>query len=769
MSRRRVLVWAIAGFLVLFALLLSGANRTSLTADELTYITLGYSLLARGRAAFPLLTSRGYPPLLIALEGLPLYAANPHIPMERLYGWPTDYSLVVQAFRPYFLPLSQMKLLARLPIIFLTLILGAVVFRWGKDFGGHGAGLLALGVLIFDPLLLGTGRLANSDAGTVALGTAALFVTWRWTQKPGWRWVPATGILLALTLLAKASGLLWAAAAGLMIITAIVTRGPERRSLLLLQGAAAAGLSLLLLWAGYGFEWGRVPGFPWPVPAPTHWENVLYLTRYVDNYFALGFRQHAGWWWYFPVAFLIKNPLPLLIGLLFASVALCRRPWSWVNVLTLGYFPVLYTGVAVAQGLDLGYRFILPVHPFIYLALGTGLGPWAWDRRTAPIWRWSMLALGVWYVARTVSVSPYEIAYFNELVGGPDAGYQYLSDSNVDWGQSLNTQQAYIQEHPDVVSQPPASRFQPTPGRYIVGASALQGIGISDPDAYEWFRHRDPQAVIDHSLLVYDVAPANLSWVAQCDVPGPPLDAASIVGGTGRADLRQVSFDCTRAWLYPGGETGLGLFALDQSLFGPERLCFPTFLACPPAASDSFVARHLATAQLSYEQTTNGRLPAFALYATVSTTVQLPPPATAFAVPVGATRPDVAGSTPLPVPVRFNGPLMLLGVKSYLTPQTLEVETWWRVTESAVSRPYSIIAHLTTSAGDSLGVADGLGVSPATLMAGDVFVQRHIFPMPDARTPLYLLTGAYWLDTPQRWQLADVTRADLLFIKLNPN
>ncbi len=54
------------------------------------------------------------------------------------------FSAFSQAFRPYLLA-PQMLLLTRLPIICLTLILAAIVFRWGKDLWGPMAGLLALG------------------------------------------------------------------------------------------------------------------------------------------------------------------------------------------------------------------------------------------------------------------------------------------------------------------------------------------------------------------------------------------------------------------------------------------------------------------------------------------------------------------------------------------------------------------------------------------------------------------------------------------------
>ena len=407
LKSKRYLLVAVGGLLILFALLTSGAARTSVTADEPTYVATGYGLLARGRAVFPLLTQRGYTPLLIALEALPLYLADPHIPVEQLAGWPNDYAAFSQAFRPYLLA-PQMLLLTRMPIICLTLILAAVVFRWAKDLWGPMAGLLALGVMVFDPLLLAHGRLANSDAGVVAFGTAALYTTWRWRRKPAWGWALVTGMLLGLTMLSKASGLLWVAASGLMVLATILQQRKGGRNLRSLgQWLFAGGLSLLVLWVGYGFEWGSVRGFPLPVPAPAHWENLLYLGRYADNYFALGLRRPDGWWWYFPLAFLIKNPLPMLIGLVIGLIVLSRRSAPRRDILILGIFPLVYTGAAILEGLNLGYRFMLPIHPFLYLAIGGGLALWMGQGRPKALRPgWVVLALGLWYAFMTLRVFP---------------------------------------------------------------------------------------------------------------------------------------------------------------------------------------------------------------------------------------------------------------------------------------------------------------------------------------------------------------------------
>lgn len=51
--------------------------------------------------------------------------------------------------------------------------------------------------------------------------------------------------------------------------------------------------------------------------------------------------------------------------------------------------------------------------------------------------KYALISLLVWYAAAFYWVYPHNLAYFNELVGGPQKGPYYLNDSNVDWGQEM--------------------------------------------------------------------------------------------------------------------------------------------------------------------------------------------------------------------------------------------------------------------------------------------------------------------------------------------
>jgi len=738
---------------VLFALLLSGVQPLSFTADEPAYIVGGYTLWSCGQESLDILAQRGYTPLLAGLEALLFYAAAPNIPVETLTAWPPDFDPLVNAFKPYLTPLPYAKFITRIPTIWLTILLAALVFRWGKDLWGVHAGLLVLVLLTFDPTLLAHGRLATTDVGVTALGTAALYLAWRWLQAPTWSFALGTGVLLGLAMLAKVSAPLWAAVAGVMMLIGLF-RARHRSDMkrLWVQVGVAGGIGLLIWWAGYGFTWGKMDVLPFAVPAPAYWKSALYLVQYKSEFFALGRRQVDHWWWYFPLTFVLKNPLPLLLGCAVGLLALRRRLQSDAPFLILLMFPVLYTVVAIAGGMDIGYRHMLPIHPFLYLLIGR-LTPDLSRLAHAPL-RFTLCVLLLWYIIGTLRVVPHELAYFNEWIGGSANAYRYLADSNLDWGESTEMLAGYVETHPEVHAEPPATKFLPAPGRYIVGASYLQGLGIGDPYAYAWFRQQKPVGIINANILIYDVPSFAMTWLAQCGAPSTPLDEDAIVTGIGPTSFRRTGFDCTQAWLYPAGGTTAGLYALAHSFMAETKLCLPSFLPCPTIPADPFIARHVAAARLSFDKDRQDQVPPFVLYEMSAT--PLIPDGMVYVVPVERVPEDLSAETALATPVVLDGPLNYLGTATYRDAENLEIETWWQVTAGPITRPFSIMAHLLSPQGDVMAVADGLGVWPSVLATGDIFVQRHDFPLSDdVAGETWLRTGAYWLDTLERWAIQD--------------
>jgi hypothetical protein len=783
--------------LIFWTLSLYAARSTSMVIDEGMHLASGYSILRTGDYRLV----EEHPPFAKIWASLPLLCV-PDIPDPRgVPAWEEtsrDLSeslpllgVALQTITSY-QPIDRLVFPARAMVSLLGIVLGAVVYRWAAELGGRRVGLLALFLLVLDPNILAHSSVAGTDLGAAMTAALALFLFARWLRRPMVaRWLAAGGAL-GLALGTKISAILLLPTA--LLLGLLVH---PRRFAALLGLFVVAGLTL---WALYGLEFGPVPGIGVLSPAPSHGIPFLRLRRHIaDGHpaFLLGENRTHGWWYYFPVAFVLKTPLPtqllLIVALILAARALFRHPvdlarfarrWSPVVL-----FPLFYGASTLASPLNIGYRHLLPVLPFIIILAG-----WA-IRNTYSVLRIPLMVCLSWLAIGTLSIAPHYLAYFNELAGGPDNGWRYLADSNTDWGQGYKDLARFQRERGvetvhlsaflptydpliyGVRYEPltpmwgttPAifpSRFHPPPGDYVISATTLDGIPLVDPEMYDWFRRREPDARIAYVLFYYHVPPQDPApeWVAQCAAPTAPLTPEAIAEGFGRKDLRRVDFDCTQAWLYPGGGGPAGWYVLYRD----------------PVVETPFIQDHLAPSRLSYEQKRRGALPPFRIYEWRAGTPVMENAALTF--PEGMSSPvfldgplTFLGARVLSEETRTvetggaRGILRYVGLDDLPEQDSLTVETWWQVTEGPITRPLSIMGHLLNGAGEMIGQDDGLGVSPVIWQAGDIIVQRHRFPLPPDGEELWLRTGAYWLDTMERWPVGGPPRADALLIPLkNP-
>jgi hypothetical protein len=750
--------------LVLFAQTMTHARQASITFDEGPHLAVGYATLRTGDLR--LQPVHIHPPVANALAAAPLML-RPDLPDPRnVSGWEiASLSAVTDAVVWRYPHPRGMAVASRLPIALMTLLLGAIVCRWAGDLFGPGAGLLALALYTFDPNVIAHGSLVTTDMAIALWGTAALFLTYRALRRPGWaRWV-AVGVVVGLALATKVS-----AVALLPVLLALWLLGPgeEPWPRRFLTAAGVLGLAFLALWAAYGFEIRSLPGFPLPLPAATHIEVYRSLqTHYQLGHpsFLMGRNAEHGWWFYFPVAFLLKTPLPVLILLAGAVVLTVVRvarggvpEWraTFLRWGPLTLYPLLYVASSLLSTVNIGYRHLLPLLPLLYVWISSLAVP-IWERRydLLPL---ALAALLGWHVAGTVSVAPDYLAYFNVLAGGPSGGYRHLVDSNLDWGQNLWQLRDWMEmnevEHiyyahytparPSVYGiaadfLPPDPRavafapFDPEPGVYAIGATVLQGPYAPDVNTYAWFRTHEPVDRLGYALFVYWVEPRpEPAWVAVCGEPAPVLDVDAVRARFGQPNLRQVTFDCRMAWVFPSGDRP-GAFVLPPDAGPPDT-------ALPPGTTLDLAARR------------RDGSPSYRIYRSS-----------------GASALEGA-VTPLDG-VSIDGPLAPVGYALH-EDEGPSVTLWmaWEVVASP-DRPLSLMAHLVGRDGATLGVADGLGVPIDQWQVGDVIVQRHRFDLPAgvSQDGLAFQVGAYWLDTMDRWsvQRADGTIDDHLQLDLS--
>ena len=164
----------------------------------------------------------------------------------------------------------------------------------------------------------------------------------------------------------------------------------------------------------------------------------------------------------------------------------------------------IFLFVASWKAHNLGVRYILVIYPFLILFVSGFIGRFLhFDISTlrhlktkikiVPI---LILVLTGWYLYSAISIYPDYLAYFNELVGGPDNGYKHLDDSNIDWGQDLKRLAQYQKNNPGLKVAYTWDAF--------TGASKLYGIKNVLPLNLQdrwWAEPSGKYAINTHALI----------------------------------------------------------------------------------------------------------------------------------------------------------------------------------------------------------------------------------------------------------------------------
>ena len=173
------------------------------------------------------------------------------------------------------------------------------------------------------------------------------------------------------------------------------------------------------------------------------------------SYF-LGEVSASGWWYYFPVVFLLKELIPALILI---GMALLLAVWSIIKKLRTHYsllktfsdylgthfaefsmlvFVIFYWLYSVKSPLNIGIRHLMPIMPFVYILTAGGLKKFISGNFIKVFLKALVLAILLfWFSSETLFAGPYYLSYFNQFGGGIQNGYKYVTDSNYDWGQDL--------------------------------------------------------------------------------------------------------------------------------------------------------------------------------------------------------------------------------------------------------------------------------------------------------------------------------------------
>ena len=150
--------------------------------DEQNHVARGLAFLRTGDPRFSL----EHPPLINSISALPLLTLpdlvlpTNHESWTQREGW---YAFAEQLLWVVNQDVERMIFLARMPILFLTLALSLVGYRFASTLLGPLAAMLALIFLLLDPNILAHGRYSTTDVGGALFLLLATFLLWRlWKQ-----------------------------------------------------------------------------------------------------------------------------------------------------------------------------------------------------------------------------------------------------------------------------------------------------------------------------------------------------------------------------------------------------------------------------------------------------------------------------------------------------------------------------------------------------------------------------------------------------------
>jgi hypothetical protein len=219
--------------------------------------------------------------------------------------------------------------------------------------------------------------------------------------------------------------------------------------------------------------------------------------------FLAGHYSQFGWWYYYPVAMLLKTPIPVLAAGVAGLVLWVRRPvqnWALVPLMVPAALYLLYFCVMVHG--NVGVRHVLPIYPAMF-ALG-GLAMARLYQRLSSARRYVLPAFaGAWLVVISAVTFPHYEEYFNLLAGGSNNGWKWLGDSNIDFGQEQFYEENWARKQKGPVSIDP---LKPVTGKLIIRATLLIGHTREMTSETAWLRdHYKPMKQPTPALLVFDV------------------------------------------------------------------------------------------------------------------------------------------------------------------------------------------------------------------------------------------------------------------------
>ena len=430
-----------------------------------------------------------------------------------------------------------------------------ISYTWIAREAGRRGGFAGAAALSLSPNIVAHTSLATTDACFLVAALIALASLTAHIRRRSWHTLIFLAIGLGVALSAKYSAVaLFPVVAIMLLLSSDRKSQGFRRSLATAAKACAVTgflfvAALALAWALHAFTVVEVNvgivGRVLDVPAPL--AGLLEQFRHNRSghlAFLFGDVRLRGWWYYMPLALLVKStPAELLImaASVYAFLIMARSGSTSALVWCVAF--VVYLGFSMSSNLNLGIRYVLLVPCLAVLATTTWFFKVSEHRKPAIAVAAGVLVL---QLASVISISPHYLGYFNGLAGGPAEGYRYLADSNLDWGQDLPALREAIQrvgaKHPIVsyfgtapldaygiaaVQWPGTEDDRNVADWIAISANHLNGLYVLPPDTFDEFRRIPPSYRAGYSIFLYktdraDVQRAMAAWTRAASAAAPP-------------------------------------------------------------------------------------------------------------------------------------------------------------------------------------------------------------------------------------------------------
>jgi hypothetical protein len=447
---------------------------------------------------------------------------------------------------------DQILFFARLPMILLLIVCGFFIFKFAKEFFGERVAILALFLFSFSPTFLAHGRFVTTDVGAAFGVVLATLYFLKALKNPSKKNIVFAGIALGISQLLKFSLILLVPFFVLLTLIWILVFREWKNPLRVLISCLV--LWVLVVWIVYGIQIydypperqlrdtkmnlesfsGGTSSIKETCLSPKSikeikrcpaeiviWASNKPIIRPLAHYglgllmvfqrasgghttYFLGEVTAAGWRNYFPIVYLIKEPLAfhiLWILALFYFVLKIREPfWKrpifrFKNFIKehFGEFSMIlwlliYWTTSIKSNLNIGVRHLLPVFPFTIILTAKGIVFWLENTKYKKLAFSLLTILLLWQSISVLKIYPHFLAYANEIVGGPDKVYRYTVDSNLDWGQDLKRLKKWVEEN----------KIEKIYLDYFGGGNPKYYLG----QKYEsWWGQRDPKELPKGSFL----------------------------------------------------------------------------------------------------------------------------------------------------------------------------------------------------------------------------------------------------------------------------